>query len=144
MPSKRSVNSISAASPRRRTASTIPATAAWTSSAISRLPSRNRPKAASKPLSPASSLSGIGDLPDAVDPPTDLARAGLQRRPVDDQPARNIGELRDLAEPALLQRAARRHGIADAPRSEERRGGNEVESAVVLGGPTDYSKKKKK
>src|SRR3546814_16556428 len=115
MPSKRSVNSISAASPRRRTASTIPATAAWTSSAISRLPSRNRPKAASKPLSPASSLSGIGDLPEAVDPPADLARAGLQRRPVADQPARNIGDLLALDEPVLLQRAARRDEIGEYP-----------------------------
>src|SRR3546814_14906459 len=122
MQSKRSVNSISAAAPRRRTASTIPATAASTSSAISRLPSRNRPKAASKPLSPASSLSGIGNLPEAVDPPTDLARAGLQRRPVDDQPARNIGDLPDLAEPVLLHRAARRNeSAAAAPDPHTRR-----------------------
>src|SRR3546814_10004293 len=41
--------------------------------------------------------------------------------PVDDQPARNIGDLLDLDEPVLLQRAARRDEIDDAPAEPQAR-----------------------
>src|SRR3546814_7129448 len=81
-----------AASPRLHTSARIAATAASTSAAASRLLSSSSAKAASKPRSALSSLSGIGRLAKPLDPAGQLLRARLQRRPVHDEARGHTGD----------------------------------------------------
>src|SRR3990170_4474177 len=103
-----------AASPRRRTSAMIAATTASTSAAASRLLFSSVVKAASKPAAAASSLSGIGRLAEALDPAGQLLRAGLQRRPVHDEPRGHLGDGLDLDQVVGLQRRAGGDQVDDA------------------------------
>src|SRR5262245_33976269 len=108
--SNRSVYSITATSPRRRTSSIMAVTIASTFAAVSRFVASNAENASAKPGARASSLSGIGDL---LDPGRDLAVARLQRRAVDDQPRRHVGDPLDLHQAVRLQRSTGRNEIDD-------------------------------
>src|SRR5665213_3817254 len=114
--SKRLVYSITASSPRARTAARIAATASSTRSSTSRLPSSKAAKAAAKSGCDWFSLSGIRGLAKAFDPIADLAGPGLERGTIDDQPRGNLRDLFDLHQIVRLQRRAGLHQIDDLAR----------------------------
>src|SRR3546814_18504625 len=110
-----------AASPRLRTSARIAATAASTSAAASRLLSSSSAKAASKPRSALSSLSGIGRLAKPLDPAGQLLRARLQRRPVHDEARGHPGGGLDLHHVFGLQGRAGGDQVGDAPAQAQAR-----------------------
>src|SRR5262249_26072725 len=128
--SSRAVNSRSAASPLRRTDSTIAATAASTSAAASRFSARSAVNATSNPEAPASSLRGIGGLPETLQPGADLLWPGLQRRAIHDQARGDVGDALDLHQSIRLQGGASLHEIDDAPAETELR--RQLHGAVEL------------
>src|ERR1700730_5390374 len=98
----------------------IPATAASTSAAVSRLASSSLVKAASKPASRVASLIGIwppiarpDGLAEAVNPAADFLRAGLQRGAIDDQPRAHLGDALALGQAVCLQCGAGLNQIDD-------------------------------
>src|SRR5262245_9190570 len=99
------------------------ATMRSTSSSVSRLRPRKSEKSFSKPGAAASSLLGGGtcDLAEAVDPVADALRLGLERGAIDDETRGDVGDVLDLDQAVLLERAARVDDIDDAMAETKRR-----------------------
>src|SRR5262245_61974119 len=77
----------------------------------------------------------IGDLAagggaETLDPGSDDFRAGLERRTVDDEARRDVGDALDLLQPVLLQGAAAGDEVDDAV--AEAQGGGQLHRAVEL------------
>src|SRR5215472_5765367 len=119
--SSRFVNSISTASPRVRISVMMRATAASTSSAVSRLSARSAANSSAKPDARASSLRGIGRLAEAIDPGADLLRPGLERGAIHDHARGDLGDPLDLHQAVRPQRGAGLYEIDDAPAEAELR-----------------------
>src|SRR6185503_15972523 len=97
------------------------ATTRSTFSSASRLRPRNAAKSLSKPAAEASSLSGTAHLAEAVDPAADPLRLGLERGAVDDEARGDVGDVLDLDQAVLAQRAAAVDQVDDAMAEAERR-----------------------
>src|SRR3954454_11478755 len=114
------VYSTTAASPRTRTSAMMSATTRSTFSSASRLRPRNVAKSLSKPGAAASSLSGTAHLTEAVDPAADPLRLGLERGAVDDEARGDVGDVLDLDQAVVTQRAAAVDKVDDAMAEPER------------------------
>ena len=89
---------------------------------MSRLRPRKVEKSFSKPGAAASSLlGGTGDLAEAVDPAADPLRLRLERGAIDDEARGDVGDVLDLDQAVLLERAAGIDDIDDAMAEAERR-----------------------
>src|SRR5687768_17439064 len=100
----------------------ISATTRSTFSSVSRLRPRKVEKSFSKPGAAASSLlGGTGDLAEAVDPATDSLRLRLERGAIDDEARGDVGDVLDLDQAVLLQRAPGVDDIDNAMAEAERR-----------------------
>src|SRR5262249_19425839 len=108
--------------PRARTSATMSATTRSTFSSASRLRPRKAENSFSKPGAEASSLSGdTGDLAESVDPVADPLRLRLERGAIDDEARGDVGDVLDLAQAVLLERAARIDQVDDAMAEPQRR-----------------------
>src|SRR5262245_48304337 len=97
------------------------ATTRSTFSSVSRLRPRNAENSASKPGAAASSLlGGMGELAEAVDPVADSLRLGLERSAIDDEARGDVGDVLDLDQAVLLQRAPRIDQVDDAMAEAQR------------------------
>src|SRR6185503_1229457 len=96
------------------------ATTRSTFSSASRLRPRNAENSPSKPGAEASSLSGTAHLAEAVDPAADPLGLGLERRAVDDEARGHVGDVLDLDQPVVAQRAAAVDQVDDAMAEAER------------------------
>src|SRR5258707_14817671 len=115
------VYSTSAASPRARTSATMSATTRSTFWSVSRLRPRKAENSFSKPGAEASSrLGGTGDLAEAVDPVTDPLRLRLERGAIDDEARGDVGDVLDLDQAVVLERAARIDQVDDAVAEPQR------------------------
>src|SRR5262245_21463796 len=101
-----------------------------TFSSVSRLRPRKAENSFSKPGAEASSLSGTGNLAEAVDPVADALRLRLERGAIDDEARGDVGDVLDLDQPVLLQRAAGIDEIDDAMTEPQR--GRELHGAREL------------
>src|SRR6185437_12999641 len=128
--SSRCVCSITAASPRVRTSSTIAVAAASTSAANSRFRSSSAAKSLAKPRATLSSLSGTGGLAKTLDPRIDFGVARLERDAVNDETRGHVGDVLDLDQAVLAQRLAGGDEIDDAPRQTH--AGRQLHRAVEL------------
>src|SRR4051794_11175105 len=116
------VYSSSAASPRARTSATMSATMRSTFWSLSRLRARNAANACSKSGAAASSrLGGTAELAKALDPVPDTVGLGLEGGPVDDEVRGDVGDVLDLDQAVLPERAARIDQVDDAMAEAERR-----------------------
>src|SRR5215468_7711000 len=115
------VYSTRAASPRARTSATISATTRPTFSSLSRLRPRKAENSVSKPGAEASSrLGGTGDLAEAVDPVADALGLRLERGAVDDEARGDVGDVLELDQAVVLERATRIDQVDDAVAEPER------------------------
>src|SRR5262245_22242504 len=116
------VYSTNAASPRARTSATISAAMRSTFSSVSRLRPRKAENSLSKPGAEASSLlGGTGNLAETVDPVADALRLRLERGSIDDEARGDVGDVLDLDQAVIAQRATRIDQVDDAMAEAERR-----------------------
>src|SRR5690349_16358530 len=117
--SKRLVQSMRAASPRRRTASIISSTTASTSAAASRFAPAKAANSAAKRDESVRSLSGIDGVPETIDPSRDFVCPGLERRAIDDEARGHLGDAFDLDQAVRLERGAGLDEVDDLPAEPE-------------------------
>src|SRR5690348_5718141 len=121
---------MSAASPRAATSARMAATGSSTAAAVSRCTASSAAKFRSKPGSAVASLSGIGDLAEALDPAPDLLGTRLQRGAVDNEAGGHVRDVLDLDEPVGTQGRAGLHEIDDV--AAEPQHGRQLHRAIEL------------
>src|SRR5688572_25598112 len=120
--SKRSVYSTRAASPRVRTASRISVVARSTPSSCAASKASSRANDFSKPGSAVERRSGrMARLAEGFDERRDRRTLELERRRIDDQPARDREDVLDGAQPVRLQGIARIDKVDDRVREPHER-----------------------